>query len=169
MPPTVDGEKTGYQAQSRYDSSQVLDRYLLAKTHDLITEFAEAMDGLDIWAACELVRSYLDMLTNWYVRRSRGGSGTGRQRHPRVLRRLLHLPRGLLPCRGPAAAVHGRRDLPRTHRGALRPPGRLPRRRGLPRRRRTSSPPWTSPATSARRHPRCARPTICVCGCRWRG
>ncbi|SMX80290.1 Isoleucyl-tRNA synthetase [Brevibacterium iodinum ATCC 49514] len=75
------GEKTGYQAQSRYDSSQVLDRYLLAKTHDLITEFAEAMEGLDIWAACELVRSYLDMLTNWYVRRSRrrfwdGGTDT---------------------------------------------------------------------------------------------
>ncbi|WP_025776801.1 isoleucine--tRNA ligase [Brevibacterium sp. VCM10] len=75
------GEKTGYQAQTRYDSSQVLDRYLLAKTHDLITEFAEALDGLDIWAACELVRSYLDMLTNWYVRRSRrrfwdGGADT---------------------------------------------------------------------------------------------
>jgi isoleucyl-tRNA synthetase len=67
----ADGEKTGYQAQTRYDSTQVLDRYLLAKTHDLIAEFAEAMEGLDIWAACELVRSYLDMLTNWYVRRSR--------------------------------------------------------------------------------------------------
>ena len=75
------GEKTGYQAQTRYDSTQVLDRYLLAKTHDLITEFAEAMEGLDIWAACDLVRSYLDMLTNWYVRRSRrrfwdGGADT---------------------------------------------------------------------------------------------
>ncbi|MBM6589931.1 isoleucine--tRNA ligase [Brevibacterium sp. RIT 803] len=67
----ADGEKAGYRAESRYDSSQVLDRYLLAKTHDLITEFADAMEGLDIWAACELVRSYLDMLTNWYVRRSR--------------------------------------------------------------------------------------------------
>ncbi|WP_181275288.1 isoleucine--tRNA ligase [Brevibacterium oceani] len=66
-----DGEQSGYQAQTRYDSTQVLDRYLLAKTHDLIAEFAEAMEGLDIWAACELVRSYLDMLTNWYVRRSR--------------------------------------------------------------------------------------------------
>ncbi|WP_166971470.1 isoleucine--tRNA ligase [Brevibacterium atlanticum] len=66
-----DGEQSGYQAQPRYDSTQVLDRYLLAKTHDLIAEFAEAMEGLDIWAACELVRSYLDMLTNWYVRRSR--------------------------------------------------------------------------------------------------
>ena len=75
------GEKSGYQAQTRYDSSQVLDRYLLAKTHDLITEFGETMEGLDIWAACELVRSYLDMLTNWYVRRSRrrfwdGGADT---------------------------------------------------------------------------------------------
>jgi isoleucyl-tRNA synthetase len=67
----VDGGQTGYQSQTRYDSSQVLDRYLLAKTHDLIVEFAEAMDGLDIWSACDLVRSYLDMLTNWYVRRSR--------------------------------------------------------------------------------------------------
>ena len=67
----VEGAKAGYQAEARYDSTQVLDRYLLAKTHDLIVEFAEAMDGLDIWAACELVRSYLDMLTNWYVRRSR--------------------------------------------------------------------------------------------------
>ena len=67
----ADGAKAGYRAESRYDSSQVLDRYLLAKTHDLIAEFAEAMEGLDIWAACDLVRSYLDMLTNWYVRRSR--------------------------------------------------------------------------------------------------
>ncbi|WP_350271269.1 isoleucine--tRNA ligase [Brevibacterium sp. CBA3109] len=67
----ADGEKAGYQAEARYDSSQVLDRYLLAKTHDLIAEYADAMEGLDIWAACELVRSYLDMLTNWYVRRSR--------------------------------------------------------------------------------------------------
>lgn len=65
------GQKAGYQAEARYDSSQVLDRYLLAKTHDLIAQFSDAMEGLDIWAACELVRSYLDMLTNWYVRRSR--------------------------------------------------------------------------------------------------
>ncbi|NNV09339.1 isoleucine--tRNA ligase, partial [Geobacillus sp. MMMUD3] len=39
--------------------------------HDLIVDFAAAMDDFDVWAACEIVRSYLDMLTNWYVRRSR--------------------------------------------------------------------------------------------------
>ena len=64
-------ERSGYRAQKRFDSSQVLDRYLLAKTHDLIVDFAAAMDDFDVWAACEIVRSYLDMLTNWYVRRSR--------------------------------------------------------------------------------------------------
>ena len=64
-------DRSGYRAQKRFDSSQVLDRYLLAKTHDLIVDFAAAMDDFDVWAACEIVRSYLDMLTNWYVRRSR--------------------------------------------------------------------------------------------------
>ncbi|MEW1988130.1 isoleucine--tRNA ligase [Brevibacterium casei] len=64
-------DRSGYRAQKRFDSSQVLDRYLLAKTHDLIADFAAAMDDFDVWAACEIVRSYLDMLTNWYVRRSR--------------------------------------------------------------------------------------------------
>src|SRR5699024_11621095 len=66
-----DVARTGYQAQTGYDTTQDLDRYLLAKTHDLIAGFAEAMEILDIWAACEFVRSYLDILTNWYVRRSR--------------------------------------------------------------------------------------------------
>ncbi|QQT68304.1 isoleucine--tRNA ligase [Brevibacterium casei] len=64
-------DRSGYRAQKRFDSTQVLDRYLLAKTHDLIVDFAAAMDDFDVWAACEIVRSYLDMLTNWYVRRSR--------------------------------------------------------------------------------------------------
>ncbi|GAA2002897.1 isoleucine--tRNA ligase [Brevibacterium samyangense] len=61
----------GYEAKSRYESTQVLDRYLLAKTHDLIVGFRAKMDDYDIWGACELVREHLDMFTNWYVRRSR--------------------------------------------------------------------------------------------------
>ncbi|GAA4283970.1 isoleucine--tRNA ligase [Brevibacterium daeguense] len=65
------GDTTGYSAQPRYESGQVLDRYLLAKTHDFIVEFARRMDGYDIWGACELAREHLDMFTNWYVRRSR--------------------------------------------------------------------------------------------------
>ena len=61
----------GYVAQERFESSQVLDRYLLAKTHDLIVDYRAAMDAYDVWNACAIVRDYLDMMTNWYVRRSR--------------------------------------------------------------------------------------------------
>jgi isoleucyl-tRNA synthetase len=60
-----------YEASARTDSSNLLDRYVLAKTGELVAAVTEQMDGYDISAACQSVRSYLDALTNWYVRRSR--------------------------------------------------------------------------------------------------
>src|SRR5690606_2389556 len=61
----------GYQAKFRTDSQHVLDRYVLAKTHALVTEVTAQLEAYDISGACQTVRSYLDALTNWYVRRSR--------------------------------------------------------------------------------------------------
>ncbi|MEL6890914.1 MAG: isoleucine--tRNA ligase, partial [Actinomycetota bacterium] len=55
----------------RTDSTNVLDRYVLAKTRDLVAAMTESMDAYDLFAACQQVRDYLDVLTNWYVRRSR--------------------------------------------------------------------------------------------------
>jgi isoleucyl-tRNA synthetase len=55
----------------RTDSTDVLDRYILAKTHDLVSELTSTLDEYDLFAACNSVRSFLDALTNWYVRRSR--------------------------------------------------------------------------------------------------
>ncbi|WP_298181508.1 isoleucine--tRNA ligase, partial [Saccharomonospora sp.] len=55
----------------RTDSEHVLDRYLLAKTHELVTDVARALDDYDIAGACSTVRDFLEVLTNWYVRRSR--------------------------------------------------------------------------------------------------
>jgi isoleucyl-tRNA synthetase len=60
-----------YQARWRTDSTHLLDRYVLAKTGELISQVTAQMDGYDISGACQSVRSYLDALTNWYVRRSR--------------------------------------------------------------------------------------------------
>jgi isoleucyl-tRNA synthetase len=60
-----------YEAVPRKDSSHLLDRYILAKTGELVTDVSSAMDGYDLSGACGHVRSYLDALTNWYVRRSR--------------------------------------------------------------------------------------------------
>jgi isoleucyl-tRNA synthetase len=63
----------GYQARRRTDAAggNLLDRYVLAKTHELVESVTGRMDAYDIPGACAAVRSYLDALTNWYVRRSR--------------------------------------------------------------------------------------------------
>jgi isoleucyl-tRNA synthetase len=62
----------GYDAKLRYDGyADTLDQYLLANTGDLVRNMTAQLDTYDISGACDELRSYLDMLTNWYVRRSR--------------------------------------------------------------------------------------------------
>jgi isoleucyl-tRNA synthetase len=63
----------------RTDSDDVLDRYILAKTHDLVRDVTAQMDLYDLFAACGSVRTFLDVLTNWYVRRSRDRFWAGEQ------------------------------------------------------------------------------------------
>ena len=67
----------GYDARRRTDSAHLLDRYVLAKTGELVSAVTGLMDAYDISGACATVRGYLDALTNWYVRRSRGRFWSG--------------------------------------------------------------------------------------------
>src|SRR5262249_14943424 len=60
-----------YTASWRTDQQGVLDRYLLAKLHDLVVTVTAQIDRYDLSGACGTVRSFLDVLTNWYIRRSR--------------------------------------------------------------------------------------------------
>jgi isoleucyl-tRNA synthetase len=60
-----------YQAQARTTSEHVLDRYILAKTSTTVTELEQLLDGYDIGGACQRLREHLEVLTNWYIRRSR--------------------------------------------------------------------------------------------------
>ena len=55
----------------RTDSAHLLDRYILAKTNELVTDVESQMDRYDLAGACATVREFLEALTNWYVRRSR--------------------------------------------------------------------------------------------------
>ena len=48
-----------------------MDRYLLAHTRSLAADVKVDLDCYDIAKACEHVRDYLDVLTNWYVRTQR--------------------------------------------------------------------------------------------------
>ncbi|WP_157156429.1 isoleucine--tRNA ligase [Diaminobutyricimonas sp. LJ205] len=67
----------GYTATWRTDSTDVLDRYLLAKTRDLIIEVTDHLEHLDSPLATNALRDFGDVLTNWYVRRSRDRFWTG--------------------------------------------------------------------------------------------
>jgi isoleucyl-tRNA synthetase len=55
----------------RTDSTDVLDRYVLSKTAELVREVGALLDVYDLAGACASVRLYLEGLTNWYIRRSR--------------------------------------------------------------------------------------------------
>jgi isoleucyl-tRNA synthetase len=55
----------------RTDAQGVLDRYILAKTAQLVDDVTASMDAYDLFAACASITTFLDALTNWYIRRSR--------------------------------------------------------------------------------------------------
>jgi isoleucyl-tRNA synthetase len=60
-----------YQASARTDSDHVLDRYILAKTRSLAASMSALLDEYNVPSACQELREYTDVLTNWYIRRSR--------------------------------------------------------------------------------------------------
>jgi len=55
----------------RTDSPHLLDRYILAKLHDFVDAQTRSMDDYDLFAACAGIRDFVEVLSNWYVRRSR--------------------------------------------------------------------------------------------------
>jgi isoleucyl-tRNA synthetase len=60
-----------YRARPSTGSRHVLDRYILAKTRAAVTELEELLDAYNVGAACQVLREHLEVLTNWYIRRSR--------------------------------------------------------------------------------------------------
>jgi isoleucyl-tRNA synthetase len=68
---TMYANAAGYTAQRRTESTDPLDQYILGKLHALVADVTSSMDAYDLFAACGTVRTFLDALTNWYVRRSR--------------------------------------------------------------------------------------------------
>jgi isoleucyl-tRNA synthetase len=68
---TLYANPTNYEATWRTDSTNVLDRYILAKTRDLVTVVTEHLESMDSPLAAQALRNFTEVLTNWYVRRSR--------------------------------------------------------------------------------------------------
>jgi len=61
----------GYEAKWSTSSQDILDRYLLAKLRRFVEAVQADLDTYDVASACESVRGFLDVLSNWYIRRSR--------------------------------------------------------------------------------------------------
>ncbi|AOX64792.1 isoleucine--tRNA ligase [Curtobacterium sp. BH-2-1-1] len=74
--------ESGYQASRSTASTDVLDRYLLAKTRVLVSDVQQHLDALDTPLAAQAVRDFADVLTNWYVRRSRDKFWLGAESSP---------------------------------------------------------------------------------------
>jgi isoleucyl-tRNA synthetase len=53
------------------DHTALLDRYILAKTRDLVAGVETRMDAYDLPGAAMEIQSFIDALNNWYIRRSR--------------------------------------------------------------------------------------------------
>ncbi len=68
---TLYANADGYRARTRTDSTDALDRYLLAKTQRLVADTTARLDAYDLAGATSEIQNYLDALTNWYIRRSR--------------------------------------------------------------------------------------------------
>ncbi|EEI16911.1 isoleucine--tRNA ligase [Corynebacterium lipophiloflavum] len=95
---------SSHEARWSVDSGNVLDRYILAKTHDLVAGVGQALSDTRIADACDEVRQFADTLTNWYVRRSRDRFWEGQEAHPEafdtlytVLEVLTRVTAPLLP------------------------------------------------------------------------
>ena len=120
----------GYTARRRTDSAHLLDRYVLAKTRR-----ARRRRCSGSWtpttspAPARTVRSYLDALTNWYVRRSRDRFWAGDADAFDTLYTVL-----ATLCRGRRAARAADRggDLARPDRRAVGAPDRLAVGGGFP-------------------------------------
>jgi isoleucyl-tRNA synthetase len=62
-----------YRARWATDENggEVLDRYILSKASVLVEEVTKAMDAYDLCGATNAVGGFLEVLNNWYIRRSR--------------------------------------------------------------------------------------------------
>jgi isoleucyl-tRNA synthetase len=61
----------GYDARRSTSSDHPMDRYLLAKTRQYVEDSTRQLDAYEVANACDTTQRFLDVLSNWYIRRSR--------------------------------------------------------------------------------------------------
>lgn len=72
----------GVKAELITEATDPLDIYILAKLKTVVLAIKESMDSYDIARACTEAAEFLDILNNWYIRRSRARFWDGADRAP---------------------------------------------------------------------------------------
>ena len=68
---TLYANASSHEAVLRTDSANVLDRYILAKMREVVLDVTADLESLDSPLAAAKLRDFGEVLTNWYIRRSR--------------------------------------------------------------------------------------------------
>lgn len=68
---TLYANADGVKAKQITASANMLDSYILAKAKAAVTQVRASMDAYDTPGATEAITGFLDVLNNWYIRRSR--------------------------------------------------------------------------------------------------
>ncbi len=68
---TLYANADGVKAKPITASENMLDRYILAKAKAAVTQVQTSFDAYDTPGATEAITAFLDVLNNWYIRRSR--------------------------------------------------------------------------------------------------
>jgi isoleucyl-tRNA synthetase len=71
-------------------SRNILDRWILARTNELMLEMTDALDRYDVPRATRPLRAFIDDLSTWYVRRTRERVRAGDADALATLRYVLH-------------------------------------------------------------------------------
>ena len=74
---TLYANAEGIEAKEITKSDDVLDSYILAKLKTLVTNVKSNMETYEIARACTEIEDFLEILNNWYIRRSRSRFWSG--------------------------------------------------------------------------------------------
>ena len=68
---TLYANAESYQAKEVSSSTEALDNYILSKLKNLVSTAKKGMESYDFAIACQELSSFMEVLNNWYIRRTR--------------------------------------------------------------------------------------------------
>ena len=86
---TLYANAEGYQAKEVSGSSEAIDNYILSKLKRLGRIVKQGLDTYDVALSCNEIASFMEILNNWYIRRTRDRFWSGDQQAFDVLYTVL--------------------------------------------------------------------------------